>query len=245
MHNKCIYVHDKIISYKTLYKNQQAMYKIISLSLWQQILATTISNHNTCDRSSSHGRACSGIPWGQLRETGLCIPICLYYISMLASSANIPDNIKWANTTANTWALRAVSLLAAPTNRNSRHLQPFSSAVWREDALSWKPSDRHLLLKTCFRPIFGLPFLVTKCRLLNQDLKTHASDLNTCARLRGHFVLWRGLMLYTELLGKLKSPDHLKRCSSSVQPNHLHSTFGKWYSCSLILQAKIKKMHPS
>lgn len=78
VHNKCIYVHDKIIGYKTLYKNQQAMYKIISLSLWQQILATTISNHNTCDRSSSHGRACSGTPWGQLRETGLCIPISLY-----------------------------------------------------------------------------------------------------------------------------------------------------------------------
>lgn len=112
VHNKCIYVHDKIISYKTLYKNQQAMYKIISLSLWQQILATTISNHNTCDRSSSRGRACSGTPWGQLRETGLCVPISLYYISMLASSANIPDNIKWANTTANTWALRAVSWLA-------------------------------------------------------------------------------------------------------------------------------------
>lgn len=92
VHNKCIYVHDKIISYKTLYKNQQAMYKIISLSLWQQILATTISNHNTCDRSSNHGRACSGTPQGQLRETGLCIPISLYYISMLASSANIPDN---------------------------------------------------------------------------------------------------------------------------------------------------------
>lgn len=114
VHNKCIYVHDKIISYKTLYKNQQAMYKIIYLSLWQQILATTISNHNTCDRSSSHGRACSGTSWGQLGETGLCIPINLYYISMLASSANIPDNIKWANTTANTWALRAVSLLAEP-----------------------------------------------------------------------------------------------------------------------------------
>lgn len=164
---------------------------------------------------------------------------------MLASSANIPDNIKWANTTANTWALRAASYLPTPTNWNSRQFR-LSSAIWEEDSiLSWKPSHQHLLLIMCFRPIFGLPRLVTKCRLLNQDLKTHASNSNMSARLRGDFVLWRGLVLHTELHWQTQSSDHLKPYSSSVQPDHFHSTFGKWYSCSIILQAKSKKMHPS
>lgn len=112
VHNKCIYVHDKIISYKTLYKNQQAMYKIISLSLWQQILATTKSTHNTCDRSSSlveravvHHENSSG-------KLDCAFPLVCTTLACLASSANIPDNIKWTNTTANTWTLRAVSILA-------------------------------------------------------------------------------------------------------------------------------------
>jgi len=151
VHNKCIYVHDKIISYKTLYKNQQAMYKIISLSLWQQILATTKSNHNTCDRSSSHGRACSGTPWGQLRETGLCNPISLYYVSMLASSANIPDNIKWANTTANTWALRGCVFI-------SRHPRTETPAAWQEDTTTSSPKNLRINIcfwRCVFRTIFG------------------------------------------------------------------------------------------
>lgn len=38
---------------------------------------------------------------------------------MLASSANIPDNIEWENTTANTWALRGyVSLCWYPQTEN-------------------------------------------------------------------------------------------------------------------------------
>lgn len=38
---------------------------------------------------------------------------------MLASSANIPDNIVWENTTANTWALRGyVSLCWYPQTEN-------------------------------------------------------------------------------------------------------------------------------
>ena len=195
------------------------MYKIISLSLWQQILATTISNHNTCDRSSSHGRACSGTPWGQLRETGLCIPISLYYISMLASSANIPDNIKWANTTANTWALRAVSLLAETQKPKLQttpaFLPPYDKRTHHSPD---NPQINICFLMMRFRPIFGLPFLVTKCLLLNQDQKTHASNLNTCARLRGEFVFWRGQMLYTELLEKLSCPTIWNSVSPLFNP---------------------------
>lgn len=196
------------------------MYKIISLSLWQQILATTISNHNTCDRSSSHGRACSGTPWGQLRETGLCIPISLYYISMLASSANIPDNIKWANTTANTWALRAVSLLADTHKPKLQTTPAFPPPNGERTHYPENPQINICFLMMRFRPIFGLPFLVTKCRLLNQNLKTHASNRNTCARLRGDFVLWRGQMLYTELFWKTQLSDRLKTAFAlcSTQP---------------------------
>lgn len=142
---------------------------------------------------------------------------------MLASSANIPDNIKWANTTANTWALRAASYLPTPTNWNSRQLR-LPSAIWEEDSLfSWHPSDQRLLLIMCFRPIFGLPRPVTKCLLLNQDLKkikiiiiTHASNPNTSARPRGDFVLWHGLVLHTER-ASLTNSDYLKLFPSSVQ----------------------------
>lgn len=94
MHNKCIYVHDKIISYKTLYKNQQAMYKIISLSLWQQILATTKSTHNTCDRSSSlveravvHHEDSSG-------KLDCAFPLVFYYVMYVSFQCLYPWQYK-------------------------------------------------------------------------------------------------------------------------------------------------------
>lgn len=54
------------------------------------------------------------------------------------------------------------------------------------------PQIKHLLLMMRFRPIFGLPFLVTKCRLLNQDLKTHASNRKHVCQTEGRFcfVTW-------------------------------------------------------
>lgn len=137
---------------------------------------------------------------------------------MLASSANIPDNIKWAKYYCQYLSPEGCVFISRHPQTETPDNSSLSSAAWREDTLSWKPSDQHLLLMMCFRPIFGLPFLVTKCRLFNQDLKTHASNLNMCARLRGDFVLWRSLMRYTELLGKLNRPTNLKQCSSSVKP---------------------------
>lgn len=167
------------------------MYKIISLSLWQQVLATTISNHNTCDRSSSHGRACSGTPWGQLRETGLCIPICLYYVSMLASSANIPDNIKWANTTANTWALRAVCLLAD------------TQKTWLQTSPAFPPPNDKRTQHYPENPQINIrfwwcvlgqslvcPFWLQSVLLLNQNLKNHAINRKHMCQTEGRFFFF-------------------------------------------------------
>lgn len=106
---------------------------------------------------------------------------------MLASSANIPDNIKWINTTANTWALRAVSLI---TETHKPKLQPFLRLLHEDIIL--KPSDEWPFL-CVFRPIFGLPFLVTK-NLNKPKKKKNCScqkeNLQVCAKLKGEYLFF-------------------------------------------------------
>lgn len=133
---------------------------------------------------------------------------------MLASSANIPDNIKWINTTANTWALRAVSLI---TETHKPKLQPFLRLLHEDIIL--KPSDEWPFL-CVFRPIFGLPFLVTK----NLNKPKKRKIVHAKKKIYKCVPNWRENIFFFFFPPPLSTLGCLK--SSSIR-NHLHSMFGK------------------
>lgn len=95
------------------------------------------------------------------------------------------------------------------------------------------------------------PFWLQSGWLLNRDLETHADNLKRVCQTEGRSFFFF-LVCFCDVarcytlscLEKFNHPSVWNWVPPLSNPTILHSTFGKWYSCSLILQAKSKKMHP-
>lgn len=153
---------------------------------------------------------------------------------MLASSANIPDNIKWTNTTANTWTLRAVSILAEIYKPKLQ--KNFSSPPQWQEA-TYCPNNLRSALVRVLGQSLVCPFLLQSV-CLNQDLKALRQHLKCVPDWGENLVMWPDAI--QKAAYKLNPSNILNAALSLLLQIFYTSTFGKWYSCFLSYKQKTK-----